>query len=192
MGVTGPQWSFPWYRTGLQKTLGTYKEAPEGSQHSRGGQIAEKPAAKKEEAAVELLAIESYLASADRVLPYEGDYRISLPQAGNSPVEITKNRTGFFAPAAGDKLKLDASTSEVVSSEIFRDKPFNERIAGSIKALHIGDVYGPFSKLLYFIACLIATSLPITGTIIWLNKLKKKRKRKKASVKTLAYQTTTV
>lgn len=192
MGVTGPQWSFPWYRTGLQKTLGTYKEAPAGLQQSRGGQVAEKPAPKKEEGSVELLAIESYLASADQALPYKGDYRISLPQAGNSPVEITKNRTGFFAPAAGDKLKLDASTSEVVSSEIFRDKPFNERIAGSIKALHIGDVYGPFSKLLYFIACLIATSLPITGTIIWLNKLKKKRKRKKGSVKTPAYQTTAV
>ena len=25
MGLTGPQWSFEWYRTGLQKTLGTYK-----------------------------------------------------------------------------------------------------------------------------------------------------------------------
>ena len=25
IGLTGPQWSFEWYRTGLQKTLGTYK-----------------------------------------------------------------------------------------------------------------------------------------------------------------------
>ena len=25
MGLTGPQWSFEWYRNGLQKTLGTYK-----------------------------------------------------------------------------------------------------------------------------------------------------------------------
>src|SRR5690606_1740045 len=28
MGITGPQWSFPWYRTGLQKALGTYHEQP--------------------------------------------------------------------------------------------------------------------------------------------------------------------
>ncbi|HEY9340084.1 MAG TPA: PepSY-associated TM helix domain-containing protein, partial [Hanamia sp.] len=25
MGITGPQWSFPWYRTGMQKALGTYQ-----------------------------------------------------------------------------------------------------------------------------------------------------------------------
>ena len=47
-----------------------------------------------------------------------------------------------------------------------------------IKPLHLGEVYGSFSKILYFIACLLATSLPVTGTIIWLNKLKKKPKRK--------------
>ena len=198
MGVTGPQWSFPWYRTGLQKTLGTYKEAPARSQQGQGGNqrggrqhreaLGEKTAAKP----AELLPIEQYMTSADQTLPYKGNYRITLPQKADAPVEITKNRTGFFAPAAGDKLKLEASTSEVLSTEIFRDKPFNERVAGSIKALHIGDVYGPFTKLLYFISCLIATSLPITGTLIWLNKLKKKKKaRKNSPVKATKLETTT-
>ncbi|HXS57859.1 MAG TPA: hypothetical protein VN726_17115, partial [Hanamia sp.] len=44
-----------------------------------------------------------------------------------------------------------------------------------------GSIYGMFTKLLYFFACLIATTLPVTGTIIWINKLKKKKKRKAAS-----------
>ena len=196
MGITGPQWSFPWYRTGLQKTLGTYKEAPARTQQASGGQGGrsqnrETSEDKKETKPVELLSIENYMASADQALPYKGDYRITLPQTADTPVDITKNRTGFFAPAAGDKLKLEASTSEVISTDIFRDKPFNERVAGSIKALHIGDVYGPFSKFLYFVACLIATSLPISGTIIWLNKLKKKGKRKIKTNKTAAFETTT-
>jgi len=98
-------------------------------------------------------------------------------------LEISKNKTGFFAPAASDKVTLDAATSAVISTDIFREKPFNERIAGSIKALHLGNVYGQFSKLLYFIACLIATSLPVTGTVIWLNKLKKKKSKKAAKRK---------
>src|SRR5690606_25180870 len=92
----------------------------------------------------------------------------------NGPITIRKNRVGFFAPAAGDEVKLNATTAEVVEVTVFREKPLNERIAGSIKALHVGNVYGQFTKLLYFLACLIATSLPITGTIIWLNKMKKK------------------
>src|SRR5690606_15752032 len=175
MGITGPQWSFPWYRTGLQKTLGTYKEAQVRSEKTGGAPGKPAPSKQEEAAPVALLPISQYLSSADTALPYEGDYRVSFPKDGVSPIEINKNKTGFFAPAASDKVSLNAETSAVVSTDIFSDKSLNEQIAGSIKALHIGNIYGPFSKLLYFIACLIATSLPITGTIIWLNKLKKKR-----------------
>jgi uncharacterized iron-regulated membrane protein len=91
---------------------------------------------------------------------------------------VSKTKTGFFAPAAGDRLTIDRYTGQILKTEIFKDKPFNERVAGSIKAIHVGNVYGTFTKIIYFIACLIATSLPVTGTMIWLNKLKKKRRRK--------------
>lgn len=191
MGITGPQWSFPWYRTALQKTLAIYKE--ELNKSERGGRpeaivgtkSRDNEADKKDETIstndgdTAPLSIEAYLSSADIALAYDGDYRISFPKNGNEPIEISKKRIGFFAPAASDKLTLNPVTGEVISTEIFRDKPFNERVGGSIKALHMGDVYGSFTKLLYFISCLIATTLPITGTLIWINKWKKKPKSKK-------------
>ena len=43
------------------------------------------------------------------------------------------------------------------------------------ESIHTSEVFGTFSKLLYFIACLLATSLPVTGVVIWLNKRKKKK-----------------
>ncbi len=175
MGITGPQWSFPWYREGLQKTLGTYRDAPAGG---RGGDAQRGGNGPGE--ARPMLPIGQLLAATDGVLPYKGDYTVSL--SGGGPVTVRKNKVGFFAPAASDEVKLDAATAEIEEVTIFRDKPFNERVAGSIKALHVGNVYGQFTKLLYFLACLIATSLPITGTMIWLNKMKKKpskRNRKK-------------
>lgn len=183
MGVTGPQWSFPWYRTGLQKALGTYQErTPPGRGNAGASPGDASQADAPEPEAVELLSFSVYLAAADEALPYAGNYRISLPDEGGSSLSIQKTRTGFFAPAAGDQLRLDAATARIEEVEIFRDKPFNERVARSIKALHVGNVYGQFTKLLYFLACLIATSLPITGTMIWLNKMKKKpaRRRKPA------------
>ena len=180
MGITGPQWSFPWYRTGLQKALGTYQERPA----PRGGERPERPATATNEtgstatadqrAPIELLPFSAYLTAADAALPYTGDYQLSLPQDGATTLSIRKNRTGFFAPAASDQVSLDAVTAEVKEITVFRDKPFNERVASSIKALHVGNVYGQFTKLLYFLACLVATTLPITGTLIWLNKMKKR------------------
>ncbi|MCX2451731.1 PepSY-associated TM helix domain-containing protein [Pedobacter sp. PLR] len=169
MGITGPQWSFPWYREALRKTLGTYQ--PEGFEPP-------KDPVSTVVAGAAPLNLSDYLKKADAALPYEGDYSISLPKDSASAIAVMKNKTGFFAPAAGDKVLLDQYTGSVLKTEVFKDKPFNERVSGSIKALHLGDVYGMFTKIIYFLACLIATSLPVTGTLIWLNKLKKKRKKK--------------
>jgi uncharacterized iron-regulated membrane protein len=174
MGITGPQWSFPWYREALRKTLGTH--VPEGVE------LPKDPISQLSSAGVKPLNITDYIAVADKALPYTGDYSITIPKDSTAAVAIMKNKTGFFAPSAGDKVLLDQYSASVLKVEVFKDKPFNERVSGSIKALHLGDVYGLFTKIIYFFACLIATSLPITGTIIWLNKLKKKNKSKKKSM----------
>ena len=175
MGITGPQWSFPWYREGLQKTLGTYKpqDAPQPEQ----------PKSAIPQQLSKQLSVSDYIAAATNALPYSGDYTITLPPDSAAGVAISKLHTGFFAPATSDKLVLDQYSAEVLKRDVFTEKPFNERVAGSIKAIHVGDVYGKFTKILYFIACLVATSLPVTGTIIWLNKLSKKRKKAKKKFK---------
>ena len=179
MGLTGPQWSFEWYREGLRKTLGTH-QPPNTPRLSQPRSTVPPDLAYSAK-----LTVSNYIASADEQLPYKGDYMISLPADSVSVVSVSKTRVGFFAPAASDRLMLDQYTAGVIQKDIFTLKPFNERVAGSIKAIHIGDVYGKFTKLLYFIACLVATSLPVTGTIIWINKLKKrdKKKRKHKKVK---------
>lgn len=168
MGITGPQWSFPWYRDGLKRALGTYQ--------TENNDPPQDPVSGARKRNLAPLKISDYIAAADRVFHYKGDYSVSLPKDSTAAVVVTKNRTGFFASPAGDKLLLDQYTASVLKIDVFGDKPFNQLIAGSIKTLHIGDVYGMFTKIIYFFACMIATSLPITGTVIWLNKLKKKKK----------------
>ncbi|WP_394364306.1 PepSY domain-containing protein [Chryseobacterium carnipullorum] len=45
--------------------------------------------------------------------------------------------------------------------------------------LHTGSIFGMTGRILYLFAGIIATSLPITGFIIYLNRKKKKPKKKK-------------
>lgn len=175
MGLTGLQWSFEWYRTGLQKTLGTYKGKP-AKKTDEKGKSSTGENNKVEEEPGELLALSTIVLLADKELNYNGNLRISFPSENSKTFAVSKTKTGYFAPAASDRLSIHPATGEVTQKDIFRSKPFNERVAGNIKALHVGNVFGGFSKLLYFITCLIATSLPVTGTIIWINKLKKRRK----------------
>src|SRR5690606_36620507 len=90
---------------------------------------------------------------------------------------ISKTNPNGMVPVAADNLVLDRNGA-LLSKNLFSDKPFNEQVAGLIKPLHTGEIFGLYSKILYFLVCLFATSLPVTGTIIWINKLKKKRKKR--------------
>lgn len=167
MGITGPQWSFEWYRTGLRKSLGTYQSEDAPKPETPKSTIPENQPLKS-------LMLADYIRTVDQLLDYKGDVQVSIPVDSADAVLVNKTQTGFFAPVAADKIYLDRYTSAVIKTEIFSEKPFNERISGSIKALHVGDIYGKFSKIIYFLACLIATSLPVTGTLIWINKMKKR------------------
>ncbi|WP_237151135.1 PepSY-associated TM helix domain-containing protein [Pontibacter actiniarum] len=169
MSLTGLCWSFEWYRDGLSSIMGD--EVFKGRR--------EKPLSAEATGEASSLQLADYLAKANAILPYEGNTRISIPSDDTTAVVVTKSEAGFFALSASDKVQLNQHNGEALQVEVFADKPLNEQIVALIRPLHLGDVYGTFSKILYFISCLIATSLPVTGTLIWINKLRKKKPGKR-------------
>ncbi|GAA4437682.1 PepSY-associated TM helix domain-containing protein [Pontibacter saemangeumensis] len=172
MALTGLCWSFDWYREGLSKLMG--EEVFKGRR--------EKPLASPAPmAGGATLQVSDYLAKANTILATDGNTRITLPEDDSTAVVVYRTAAGFFAFSAADKVQLSQHTGEPLKVEIFAEKPLNVQIVSLIKPLHLGEVYGTFSKILYFIACLIATSLPVTGTMIWINKLRKKPKKRMAA-----------
>ena len=180
MGATGPFWSYEWYREGWQKTWDTYQEpAPKGE---TAGKPKSEPIAKiieTTENTPEKLSLEDIFAKTNEELSYEGNIRVSLPSKATDPISVSKYRTGFFARSGSDQLTLSSTDLSVVEANLFSDLPWRQQVGRSVKSLHVGDIFGQFSKFLWFVACLIATSLPITGTLIWWNKRKKKPTKKK-------------
>jgi uncharacterized iron-regulated membrane protein len=173
MALTGLCWSFEWYREGLSAVMGDKVFKGRG----------EKPLTSDISSnIIETPTLQSLVEQVEEILPYEGNYRISIPNDSVSAVVFYKSKAGFFSLVASDKVQLDQYTGELLKVERFADKALNEQIVSLIKPLHTGEVFGTFSKILYFISCLIATSLPITGTIIWINKLRKKSKKANKAV----------
>lgn len=167
MAITGLCWSFEGYREGLGNLIGA-------KVFDRGGFEY-----KAEKIEGTLVSIDEAIAKANEVLNYEGELSVSFPDKRNNFYRFSKVADANWSPVASDKLYMDG-TGKVLNVEWFDDKPLNTQFASLIKPIHTGEIYGTFSKIIYFIACLIGTSLPVTGTIIWINKLKKKNKRKKA------------
>ena len=167
MALTGLCWSFEWYRNGLSTVLGakvfkgrTEKPVLSGANRSANGPV----------------SVAVLLSETERYFPYEGNSRLSIPEDDNAAITITKSATGFFSVAGVDRVMFDRFTGEVLTMESYSNKPLNSQIADSIKLIHTGEIFGTASKIIYFLACLIATSLPVTGTLIWLNKMKKKQR----------------
>jgi len=170
MTLTGLKWSFKWYKDGVTDLLSSPKKEKVKHEYTIGE--GEKPL--------------NYAALLDEInsnLPYEGAFRVYIQSKEDNPfVDIHKYQTGFFASSGQDRIKLNRFTGEIVELDDFSEKPLGDKIVASLYPIHVGSFYGMFTRILYFIACAIATTLPITGTIIWINKLKKKNKKKAKKV----------
>lgn len=167
MSLTGLCWSFEWYRNGLSSVLGA---------KVFGGRDEVKPESIVQDK--QTITLQEALDIANKEMDYE--YRTlsaSLPKDEKGTFEVNKNELARWNETVNDRVFIDQYSGAVVKKEIFADKSTGDKIASSIRALHFGDIYGLFSKIIYFISCLIATSLPITGIFIWLNKMKKKPKK---------------
>lgn len=175
MAVTGPFWSYQWYKEGWQKTWDIYQAPQAGG--GQGDPRSEKAPESEESGSVEKLffSLDEVVSAGNSQLPYEGNLRITLPNEPNGEIALSKSRTGFFAKAGADQLTMDPASLEVKEAKLFSDLSVRQQIGRSVKSLHTGEIFGQFTKFLWFVACLIATSLPITGTLIWWNKRKKKK-----------------
>ena len=160
LGLTGPYFGFEWYKTGLTRLMGVEPVPAPTKSHP--------PAAGPS------VSLDSILTNAAAIFPYSGDIRLNLPKSAKAPVALLKTRTGFFTSAAIDKADFDASTGKPKKIDRFSDRSTGEKIISLMRAIHTGELFGTCSKLIYFIVCLIATSLPVTGVMIWLNKRRKR------------------
>ncbi len=154
MAVTGPVFAWEWYRTGYRQLMGVFtpREEKPLETDAKGRQP---------------LALEAIIRQSNQVFSYNGVLRLTLPKDSVGTIVAQKSQNGFFTSAGVDRLTLDPYTAQVLKLERFADKTLGEKIAVSAKIIHTGELYGTFTKILYFLACLIATSLPITGFLIW-------------------------
>jgi uncharacterized iron-regulated membrane protein len=166
MGITGLCWSFEGYKDGLGNLIG----AEIFNRSSPKFDLEKNPGNK-------VISVDEAIEIANKTLAYKGELSVTFPSKKSNYYSFRKTNEANFSPVTSDRLYV-ASSGEVLAVDYFKDKPLNVQFASLIKPIHTGDIYGLFSKIIYFLVCLIATSLPVTGTIIWINKMKKTKKAK--------------
>jgi uncharacterized iron-regulated membrane protein len=177
LGLTGPYFGFEWYKNGVIQLMGATPVKKEMVMKDKDSK----------KAGGSSVSLDSVIAHSNRILAYDGDIRINLPKASQGAITVLKVRTGFFASAAVDRIEFGAGADKATRIDRFADRSTGEKIISLMRSIHTGEIFGTFSKIIYLLACLIATSLPVTGVIIWLNKKKKKAPAKVALSSSYAY-----
>lgn len=71
---------------------------------------------------------------------------------------------------ATDYAYLDRYTGHTLRIDRFANRPLGEFARRATNPIHVGSLYGLTSEIAVFIACLIGTIAPFTGTVIWINR----------------------
>jgi len=83
-----------------------------------------------------------------------------------------------------EQFNFDQYSGDILKSQSYKNKNigYGTALRERNYDLHTGSILGVTGRIIYFLAAMIATSLPITGFIIYLNRKKKKPKHKKNKI----------
>lgn len=161
---TGLSWSFKWFNEGLYKITNSSPEQPEPPQsvYQEG-----KPP----------VSLDAAFATASTALPGVEYYSFRMPSDSAGAINVTVLPQGVHESAT-DAYYLDQYTGQLIGQLKFDDKNLGQRVRSTLKPIHISSIYGMPSKIVGFVVCLLGVTFPITGIILWLNRLRKEKKKK--------------
>jgi uncharacterized iron-regulated membrane protein len=169
MAITGARMSFSWFRYGYDKIIFNTQFS-----NVQLKSLPPTPDAKP-------LPLAYFIKKADELLENKDYFAASISKEKDGTAGVFGMGGGAFKLAQFEGVTFDKYTGEVLEHERFENYPIGMQIVMSSGRLHLGDVFGLPTQIIYFLACLIATTLPVTGVIIWWRKLRNLRKTTKDS-----------
>jgi uncharacterized iron-regulated membrane protein len=101
--------------------------------------------------------------------------QLTLPTGAEAVVRIRSWARDASHPGARDEFRIDAVTGALVTSEIYADKPFGERMLSSVLDIHRGSIFGWPGKLLFMMAASLMPLLVVTGFVLYLSRRRHRR-----------------
>ena len=131
-----------------------------------------KPPTSNYQAGIKLLPIGEILALQEE-LEHVSSYTIRPPRDSSGTYTLNVLPIGAVETAA-DTYFIDQYSGKVISIQKFADKSAGQRARAFVKPIHTGSIYGWKTKTISFVVCLLSMVFPVTGVIMWLNRIKKK------------------
>ncbi len=131
-----------------------------------------KPSTSVYQAGIKPLPIGEILALQEEI-EHVSSYTIRPPRDSSGTFNINVLPEGAVETAL-DTYFVDQYSGKVISIQKFADKSAGQRARAFVKPIHTGSIYGWKTKIISFIVCLLSLIFPVTGVMMWLNRIKKK------------------
>ncbi|UOQ96884.1 PepSY domain-containing protein [Hymenobacter sp. 5317J-9] len=168
MALTGVGMSFDWVGAGINKLTHSPLKRPEPP-------VSVVPAAAAEPVAK--VGADAVLTLARQQAPDAEFYSVQLPKEATGSIRVAVLRPGAITENATDEVYLDQYSGQVISGQTYAQRPVGQRIRGLFKPVHTGAIGGLSTKVLAFVIALLGATFPVTGTVMWLNRIRKKGKK---------------
>ncbi|WP_426491683.1 PepSY-associated TM helix domain-containing protein [Hymenobacter sp. 102] len=164
---TGLAWSFEWFNKGIYAITNSPMERPEPPVSV--APVAEAPAG--------TLTPDAALSHARQLAPQAVYYSLQLPKEPTGSIRVATLRPNAVYENATDEIFLDQYSGQVLRRQTYEQRNLGQRVRGLFKPVHTGAIFGWPSKIISLVVCVLGFTFPITGLILWLNRLRKERKK---------------
>ncbi|WP_046243391.1 PepSY-associated TM helix domain-containing protein [Hymenobacter terrenus] len=170
LALTGVGMSFDWVGAGINKLTHSPMKRPEPPLSALPAMGTAPATTFGPDAVLALVRLQE---------PAAESYALQLPKESTGSIRVAILRPGAIAENATSEVYLDQYSGRVIRSQTYEQRPVGQRIRGLFKPVHTGAIFGWPTKLLAFVISLLGATFPITGTILWLNRVRKNRKKQR-------------
>jgi uncharacterized iron-regulated membrane protein len=159
---TALAWSFEWFNKGIYKVTASSMKPPE-------------PALSVYNESTKQISLDTTLSVALANCPGKQFYSIAIPKDSVAAITVTALGTKAVHETATDILYIDQYSGKVLNQYLYSDRNLGARVRATFRPVHVGSIWGLPSKIIAVIVCILGASFPVTGTILWLNRTRKKK-----------------
>jgi uncharacterized iron-regulated membrane protein len=171
LSLSGIYFAYPWVKNAFNFTLSGSPELPKEKEIKSPDSLLT-----KNKAIFDLTAEETrrlYSTSSSFRIPLSGKNKKGK-ELKNIPVLIYGENGKF---AIRNQLVFDKYSGNLLANKPHQNLTNAEKYANANYDIHTGSYFGIVGKIIWFMAGLICTSLPVTGFLVWLGKKKKRIKK---------------
>jgi len=161
---TGLAWSFQWFNDGIYWITGTDTKRPEAP----ASVIPENTKA---------VTPDAVYAAAFQLQPDAEYYTINLPREATASYSVTLLNKKAAHERASDQLYFDQYSGGLIGKSLFLERNLGQRTRSTFYPVHVGSIGGMPGRIIAFVACVAGFTFPVTGTILWISRLRKKKKK---------------